>query len=74
MDKSNLGDEIGQNRVSSPSQEWEIVKRTNSNSSSVRKMKIGTYNLVVGFLEVLRHAVVLLPDTDVQIVLNEEVC
>lgn len=57
----------------SPSQEWEIVRRTNSDSSSLSKLKFGTYNLVVGFLEVLRHAVVLLPDSDIHIVLNEQV-
>jgi len=63
----------GSNSRKSPSQEWEIVRRTNSDTSSVNKLNSGTSNLVVGFLEVLRHAVVLLPDSDIQIVINEQV-
>ena len=63
----------GGHNVISGSQEWEIVRRTTSDSSAMTRLNSGTSNLVVGFLEVLRHAVVLLPDSDVQIVLNDDV-
>ena len=68
--------------------EWEVLKRTDSTSSGVNKEEVspssdtslqyedtnpGKTILVVGFLEVLRHALVLLPDNDLAIVLNEEV-
>ena len=37
----------------SGSQEWEIVRRTTSDSSAMTRLNSGTSNLVVGFLEVL---------------------
>ena len=70
---ANVPTQSQRERGNSQSQEWEIVKRSNSDSSSMSKLNPGTYNLVVGFLEVLRHAVVLLPDSDIQIVLNDQV-
>ena len=55
--------------------DWEVVKRTDSNSDVTPKIdkNPGRTLLVVGFFEVLRHAVVLLPDSDLPVILNEEV-
>ena len=51
--------------------DWEVLRRTDSVSENSSDQNPGRSNLVIGFFEVLRHAVVLLPDSDLSIVLND---
>ena len=55
--------------------DWEVLRRTDSGSenASTFERNPGRTSLIVGFFEVLRHAVVLLPDGDLTIILNDEV-
>ena len=70
-DSFDLGECRG--AINSGLNEWEVLKRTNSDASAGYILTDGTANLVSGLLEVLRHAVVLLPDTQIKSVLNDVV-